>query len=288
MLGGRNSGAFELFAPRADETPVVVEVPHASTFVPARFLAPIAAPAVALGRDADLLVDELYASAPDHGASLLVARVSRYVIDLNRSEADVDAEVVEPSRSGARYNHGLIWKATSDGERALARPLTSVELEERLDAIYRPYHAALRAELERKRAKFGVVVLLAAHSMPSFARPRAGDGTNASPSTTGVARADVVPGTRGRTSADARVIDVVDELARARGWTVRHDEPYAGGYSTQHYGRPRDRVHALQVELARRLYLDEGALRPVPGRFEAARDFCISLVRRIGEVARRL
>jgi N-formylglutamate amidohydrolase len=100
-------------------------------------------------------------------------------------------------------------------------------------------------------------------------------------------RADVVPGTRGRTSAHARFIDAVDAHATSRGWTVRHDDPYAGGFSTQNYGRPEQNVHAVQIELARRLYVDEATLRPRAAAFADVRAWCEGLVRTLGEVALR-
>jgi N-formylglutamate amidohydrolase len=97
-------------------------------------------------------------------------------------------------------------------------------------------------------------------------------------------RADVVPGTRGRRSAGARFIDAVEEHAASCGWSVRHDDPYAGGFTTQHYGRPADGVHAIQVELARRLYLDEATLR-TNENFAKARAWCRELVVRLGQIA---
>jgi N-formylglutamate amidohydrolase len=294
---------FEIFEPTGAETPVVVEVPHAGLDLPAPFLEPLAAPARAIGRDADLYVDALYEDAPAEGAHLIVARASRYVVDVNRAETDVDAEVVDGARSDLRMHHGLVWRTTSDGEHALARKLSRDELEERLELVWRPYHRALAGLVERKVARFGVAVVLAAHSMPSVERPNAerpaqgqGGGDAARPSsrepppshssrTSGPrARADVVPGTRGRKSSAAKFIDAVEAAAVARGWTVRHDDPYAGGYTTQHYGRPTDGVHVVQVELARRLYLDEGTLRP--GRdFAGVRAWCRGLVSVLGRLA---
>jgi N-formylglutamate amidohydrolase len=270
------AASFEVFPAMGRETPVVVEVPHAGLCVPPEFTVPMAAPVRALGRDADVFVDALYADAPAEGATLLVARTSRFVIDLNRAEGDVDADVVESAARDVRFNHGLVWRVTSDGDKVLSRALTRAELEERLARVYRPYHAALREALDAKHARFGVAVLLAAHSMPGLGKDVLGAQA---------ARADVVPGTRGRTSADGRFIDVVEALARARGWSVRHDDPYAGGYSTQHYGKPRAGVHAVQVELSRRLYADEAALRPRPEAFDAVRVWCRELVRRLGAEA---
>ena len=271
---------FERIDPRGPETPLVVEIPHAGLESAAPFLEPLAAPARSLARDADLYVDGLYADAPDEGATMLVARTSRYVIDVNRGEGDVDAEVVEGARADVRLHHGLVWRTTSDGEPALSRRLSPRELQERLDLVWRPYHRELAAIVDQKRARFGIAVVLAAHSMPSIDRGPRRDAIESVRS-----RADVVPGTRGRRSAAARFIDGVEEHAVAQGWTVRHDDPYAGGFTTQHYGRPSESVHAVQVELSRRLYLDEMTLRPLAS-FGAVRAWCRALVARLGHLAR--
>jgi N-formylglutamate amidohydrolase len=278
---------FEVFDPAGPETPVVVEIPHAGLEVPAPLLELLSAPARAIGRDADLYVDALYEDAPAEGATVLACGVSRYAIDVNRAETDVDGEVVEGARSDVSLHHGLVWRTTSDGDAALRRRLTRAELEERLDLVWRPYHRALGAIIERKRARFGVAVVLAAHSMPSVERGVRPTGRGREARGTGPwasVRADVVPGTCGRRSAAAVLIDAVEEHANARGWSVRHDEPYAGGFTTQHYGRPAAGVHVVQVELARRLYLDETTLRRGT-EFGSVRAWCRELVRRLGVLA---
>jgi N-formylglutamate deformylase len=195
--------------------------------------------------------------------------------------------VVEGARPDVRMQHGLVWRITSDGEPALTRRLTSAELRERLDLVWRPYHRELAAMIDRKRAHFGTAIVLAAHSMPSMERgPRA--PRHAAADAVGrerpEPRADVVPGSRGRKSAASQYIDAVEAHALSHGWTVRHDDPYAGGFTTQHYGRPSEHVHAVQVELARRLYLDEETLRPLPS-FGAVRAWCRGLVARLGRLA---
>jgi len=265
--------SFKVIAPRAPETPVVVEVPHAGLSVDALTLPSLAAPARSIGMDADLYVDELYAGAPDVGATLLVAEHSRYVCDLNRSEHDVDPLAVVGG-TAQRAPHGLIWRDTTEGQRALYQPLSREELERRLVAYYRPYHQCLAELLTAKREKFGFVVLLAGHSMPSRGRPGHSD--------TGRDRADVVPGSRGRTTAAAVVIAAPERVARPRGWTVVHDDPYRGGFTTAFYGRPDRQQHALQVELSRRLYMNEVTLEKKPNGFEETREFCTGLVAALG------
>lgn len=205
------------------------------------------------------------ARAPARRRRLIVANTSRYVLDLNRAEDDWDNAAVEPRpgslppRSPGSMPRGLVWRLTTDGEPALARPLPRAELDARIQALHRPYHAAVQAILTRKQAEFGFALLLAAHSMPSNSTAAARRGLR-SPAT--VPRADVVPGTQGRTTASAAFIDAVDAHAAAHGLSVRHDDPYKGGYSTRHYGRPHAGQHAVQVELARRLYMDRADPRP--------------------------
>lgn len=265
--------SFRVIPPRTTETAVVVEVPHAGLRVDPLTLATLAAPIRSIGVDADLYVDELYAGAPDAGATLLVAECSRYVCDLNRSEHDVDP-LAASGGSAQRAPHGLIWRDTTEGQRALFQPLSRDELERRLTTFYRPYHQCLTELLAAKRAKFGFVILLAGHSMPS--RGRAGHAD------TGRDRADVVPGSRGRTTASHLVIDTPERVARPRGWSVVHDDPYRGGYTTAFYGRPERHQHALQVELSRRLYMNEATLEKKAGGFDETREFCTGLVAALG------
>ena len=266
---------FSVIEPPTGETPLVVEIPHAGLYVDAPTLGRLAAPARSIGRDADLYVDELYADAAARGATCIVAHVSRYVVDLNRAETDVDAESVEGASAIARATRGVIWRLTSEGAKVLERPLPRAVLERRLETYYRPYHRAVATVLERKRARFGYAVLLAAHSMPSVGRAGHGDAS--------ALRADVVPGTRRRTSAAPRVIDAVDAHARAAKLSIAHDDPYQGGFTTQHYGRPSADVHVVQVELARRLYMDEATLSKSAG-FEKIRGWCTDLVELLGRV----
>lgn len=242
---------FDLVTPSRDETPVIVEVPHAGLEVPREVREQLLVSDRTLLRDSDLYVDRLYASAPLHGATLLVSRLSRYVVDLNRAPDDVDRQTVRdhpaPRPSQSR---GVVWRLTTDGQPALREPITYAELRERLARYHAPYHAALASEIERKKAVFGFALLVSGHSMPSTGR----GGRER--------RADVVPGTRGRTSAAGAVIDLVEHHFRGEGLSVVHDDPYRGGYTTQRYGAPEAGVHAVQIELNRALYADELTAAP--------------------------
>jgi N-formylglutamate amidohydrolase len=262
-------------APSAEPRPLLVEIPHAGLTVPDELSAEVIAAESAIKRDADIFVDRLYARAPELGASLLVANMSRYVVDLNRAQTDVDvATVSDHPAPGTLQPRGVVWRATTDGQPILRRPLTYARLTSRLRTYYVPYHEALGRTLAEMRERYGYALLLAAHSMPSAGRALHKDR--------GTARADVVPGSRGRTSASPRVIDLVDAHFREAGLSVRHDDPYQGGFSTTFYGRPSENVHAIQIELNRALYVDEVTFEPKLNEMRELTALLDALVARLG------
>ncbi len=269
--------SFDILEP-AEDSPVLVEVPHAGLWLDAESASSTVAPAHCIARDADLYVDELFADAPAHGATLVFARLSRYVVDLNRAPDDYDGAAVAggPVRERPR---GVIWRLTSDGLPVLREPIAAGECARRIARFHGPYHAAVAELLERKRARFGFALMLCAHSMPTPRPRRRGMRDDAT--------AELVPGTRGRTSADDRFIDIVERAGLDMGWRVEHDTPYRGGYSTQHYGRPGERLHAVQVEIARRLYMDEQTLARSQG-FSGVKRFADGLVAALVHDAVRL
>ncbi len=241
----------ELTAPETTATPVLVEVPHSGLQVPPEVEPEIETTPLAVLRDSDIYVDQLYERAPDHGATLLVSRVSRYVVDLNRGPEEVDSAAVPRHPRGRHIPaRGVVWRARTDGTPLLRAPLTIDQFARRIERYYEPYHQTLREVAARMRKEHGHVLILAAHSMPSAGR-RVFGGRE-------LRRADVVPGTRGRSTADGRIIDLVDTHFRDAGLSVKHDDPYRGGWTTSSYGAPKHGQHAVQIELNRALYVDEG------------------------------
>ncbi len=264
---------FEVFSPQGAEIPVVVEIPHAGLFIDPTAAAFTVAPVRSVGRDADLFVDRLYERAASLGASALVANASRYVVDLNRGPTDYDGAAVDGG-GASPFPRGLVWRITTEGEPILGRRLPRGELERRLRTVYEPYHATLRSLLSAKLERFGFAILLCAHSMPSAGRRGHVD--------VGALRVDVVPGSRGRTSAAAPVLDAVDAVCARHRLSVKHDDPYKGGFATSHYGRPSDGIHAIQIELARRLYMDEDLLALAPEGLARLQRFADDLVGSLG------
>ncbi len=268
---------FRLVRPRAREVPVVVEVPHASVALPEEVRASLLVSANTVRRDADSYVDELYRDAPSKGATLLSASVSRYVVDLNRDEGDVDEWSVRGAGQREReFPRGVIWRESGDGKAALRSPLSLDEFEARLARYYRPYHATLRDELTAMRARHRRVLLVAAHSMPSTGLSTRNGLL--------VRRADVVPGTQSRSTAAAALIDAVELHFRAAGLSVRHDDPYRGGATTLRWGRPHEGFHAIQIELNRALYMNEATGDPKPEGLAWLTALCGSLIERLAEV----
>ena len=250
-------GAFVVRAPPEPSTPVVLSVPHAGVATHG-FEATIA-PELDVRCDADLYVDRLYRVGEAGGPEVtLAARLSRFVCDLNRDPDDVSPGAV-PEHPAPRNTdgRGFVWAVTTAGVPALARPLTLDDWRART-AVHAAYHDALAQALARARDRFGFAILVDGHSMPS--RGRAGHKDP------GRTRADVVPGDREGGSCAPALSRLVGDHFSSLGFSVAFNDPYKGGYITAHHGRPADRIHAIQIELRRDLYMNETTYEPLePG-----------------------
>ncbi len=256
---------------------MLVEVPHSGLQVPPEVESEIDATPSAMLRDSDIYVDQLYQNAPQNGATLLVSRVSRYVVDLNRGPDDVDSAAVPRHPKGRHIPaRGVVWRARTDGTPLLRAPLTVQQFTRRLELFYEPYHRTRREVASQIREQHGRVVIVAAHSMPSTGRRMLGGGE--------VRRADIVPGTRGRSTADGRIIDLIDSHFREAGLSVKHDDPYRGGWTTSSYGAPKRGQHAVQIELNRALYVDEHTSEIKPNDFAQLQTVLDKLVGKLGEL----
>ena len=243
-------------------TPLLVSVPHAGTHVPPELAERMTARACTLP-DTDWHVDRLYAFAAELGAGRLVATHARYVVDLNRPP---DGTPLYPGAT----NTGVCPVETFAGEPiySAGEALKRAEIESRVAMYWRPYHERLAAELERLRRTFGLAVLFDAHSIRSVA-PRLFDGR----------LPDLNLGTGGGATADPELERRLDRVCSgADGYSSVLNGRFTGGYNTRHYGRPREGMHAVQLELAQLTYMDEdppyaydegraGRLRPVLRRF---------------------
>jgi N-formylglutamate amidohydrolase len=259
--------AFELTWPERLAAPILVDSPHSGRAYPDAFLRQTRLDARAIRRSEDAFVDELCRPAVDLGAALLTAEFPRAYLDVNREPLELDPRMfVGRLPAGANTGStrvagglGTIPRIVSEREEIYGGPIPVEEALERISSLYEPYHATLGWALEEMRARFGVAMLIDCHSMPSGLRVSGGEG-----------RADIVLGDRNGTSCTSALTDMVSVMLRAAGYRVTRNKPYAGGYITEHYGRPVAGVHALQIEISRGLYMNETTMRKTGG-FETLR-----------------
>jgi N-formylglutamate deformylase len=274
---GGGEPPYCLIRPARQTVPLVFASPHSGRAYPSAFVASARLDPVALRKSEDGFVDELFAAAPDLGAPLLAATFPRVFCDVNREPWELDPGMFEgplPSwvnTASPRVGAGLgtIARVVATGEPVYRRKLSFAEAEDRIRRFWQPYHAALAALIAETRAEFGCCLLVDCHSMPTH------PAQAASPP-------DFVLGDAHGTACAARATRTAESVLQEMGYRVRRNDPYAGGYVTRHYGRPREGVHALQIEVARPLYMDEARIERLPRMVGLQQD----LTRLVAELAR--
>ncbi|WP_425351304.1 N-formylglutamate amidohydrolase [Kumtagia ephedrae] len=259
---------FEIRAAAEQRVPFVFNSPHSGRYYPERFLAMTRLDATAIRRSEDSYVDELFGGAVALGAPLLAANFPRAYLDVNREPWELDPRMFhEPVPSFANIRSarvagglGTIPKLVGEGLDIYPSRLPLGEALGRIEGVYKPYHDTLKRLLAETHSRFGYAVLVDCHSMP--ASIRVGDS--------GI-RPDFIVGDRFGASASASFVEVVISLLSTMGYTVAHNKPYAGGFITEHYGRPARSLHALQIEINRGLYMNERTFQKSPG-FDALAD----------------
>lgn len=244
-------------------TPLIISVPHAGTALPPD-LVPLLTPAALTLPDTDWHVDELYDFAPAMSVTMIVARYSRYLIDLNRPPDDAALYSTAP-QTGLCPTQSFAGEPLYLDARA---SLAKVEIARRRLKYWQPYHDALQAKLDETRKRHGYALLLDAHSIRSVVPRLFADRLP-----------DINIGTYARRSCSGRVNDTVrTRLAAAPRWSHVLDGRFKGGYITRHYGRPESGVHALQIELAQCSYMDESGMAYDAQRAAPLRELLQSIV----------
>lgn len=257
---------FVLIEPLRRTAPLIFASPHSGRRYPADLLADARVSLISLRRSEDAYVDELFASAAAHGAAVLSASIARAYVDLNRDPTELDPEMFDerppnsPHSSSARVQAGLgaIPRVSGDGQAIYRRKLSLDEAERRIACVHRPYHALLQNLMAETKELFGCAVLIDCHSMPSNAR--------------GAHAPDIVLGDRFGASCHPSVTALAEATLRRLGYRVARNTPFAGGHITQTYGRPAARMHALQIEINRALYVDERTLERTNGHTRVRAD----------------
>ena len=248
--------------------PVLLSVPHSGRDYPDWLVAMARHGRKSLVTLEDPLVDRLVWRALGQGAGAVIAQAPRAAVDCNRAESEIDPMAVHthwrarpsprargglgivPSRTAA---HGHLWRRAIDRE----------EFERRLDQAYRPYHSAIESQLALLTDRFGCALLLDCHSMP----PSKG-------------AADIVFGDRFGRSAAPWLMSGALDVAAGAGFECRANDPFAGGHIVERHGSPQNSVHAIQIEIDRRCYLDAGG--EPGGRFDEVANLIEQLAVRLG------
>lgn len=252
-----SDATYDLTLPSGESGAVVFSSPHSGAAYPDSLKDRTHLPLRVLRSSEDAFVDALFACAPDFGAPLLAARLPRAWIDLNRAADEIDPALVAGAPRGARSPRinaglGVIPRVVAESRAIYSGKISMREAKARIATGHAPYHQKLTELLETARARHGQAILFDCHSMPN-------DALAGSPMVNG-ARPEIVLGDRFGSACDRWLMEAAMDMFGAAGFRVTRNAPFAGGYITQHYGRPARGIHALQIEIDRSLYMDEAQI----------------------------
>jgi N-formylglutamate deformylase len=274
--------AFRRHDPVGPPVPLVLDSPHSGTHYPADF--DHLPPRARVRQAEDTYVEELFHAAPAAGATLIEALFPRAYIDPNRHASDMDPAVLDepwpgplaPSRK-TEQGMGLVWRLAHGGIPLYARPLALADVERRIALYYEPYHAAVTAAIDERHRRFGAVWHLNCHSMPAVGDVMADDP--------GRSRAEFVLGDRDATTCEPEFTAFVAATLSGMGYEVAINDPYKGVELVRKHGRPVERRHSLQIEVNRRLYMNEVTLEKNAG-FGALQADLARLIEALADYAR--
>jgi N-formylglutamate deformylase len=247
-------------------TPLVLESPHSGVEYPDDFRH--ACDLQALRQAEDTHVEKLYDFAPALGIAWIEALFPRAYLDANRDVTEIDETMLDAPWTGeiatdaktlgkVRLGKGLIWRCTDDGVPLYSRKLTVDEVQSRIARCWRPYHAAVAQAIEDAHARHGFSMHIDCHSMPAVAAQYSTDYP-------GLVHADFVIGDRDGTTASPALSRQVCAHLESLGYTVSYNHPYKGVELVRRYGDPAHDRHSIQVEINRKLYMDEATLQLTP------------------------
>ncbi len=274
---GTDQPFYSITAPAEQRVPYVFNSPHSGRVYPPSFLNNSKLDADQIRGSEDFHVDELLQDVVRVGAPLMQAHFPRAFLDINREPYELDQKLFDEklppysNRKSVRVASGLgtIARVVAESREIYQQKPTLDEAMARIETYYRPYHDALRHLLARTHVAFGYSVLIDCHSMPSSVIDKE---TRTKP--------DIIVGDRYGTSCPPVLTAAIVEIFSDLGLTVSCNRPYAGGFITEHYGRPSRGLHAAQIEINRGLYMDEKQLELTAG-FEVLRTLFTEFAERI-------
>jgi N-formylglutamate deformylase len=263
----------------AGSTPLVLDSPHSGVDYPDDF--GHACNPQALRQAEDTHVEKLYDFAPAMGTAWIEALFPRSYIDVNRNTTEIDVALLDgawpdpvetdpKALAKVRLGKGLVWRMTDDGMPIYERRLSVQEVHSRIERCWRPYHDEVRAAIAAACARHGYCIHLNCHSMPAIASAYSSDFP-------GLAHADFVIGDRDGTTAAPELSRMIRVYVESLGYSVAYNHPYKGVELVRRYGDPQRDRHSIQIEINRKLYMDERTLELHEG-FEPLKRHLRSLV----------
>lgn len=250
---------YEIIRPTGLSSPFVFDSPHSGSVYPADF--GFSCHPELLAKAEDTKVDQLFSTAPETGAVFLKALFPRTYIDVNRKTDDIDEKllalpwpglVAKDGRSSA--GHGLVRRLIRPGYPIYDRALSHEEMKHRIEMYYEPYHLALQTLIDRAHYDHGQVWHINCHSMPSSS---AYTSQGATYRPTPGNQVDIVLGTRDGTTCDPAFVKEVRAFLQDLGYRVAVNNPYKGMEILRRHGDPARLRNSLQIEISKKLYLDE-------------------------------
>lgn len=244
--------------------PVVLDIPHAGSLYPDDFINQTCLEINSLRQAEDAFVDELYQEVFTLGISLLKARFPRTYLDLNRDMHEFDPKLYNEKLPSHYKTHsvrvsnglGVIPRTAGEGIMIYDRKRRLDDDLVKIEHLYKPYHQRLRHMMHLMQNKFGKVLLINCHSMPS--RTFLPDLASRPP--------DIVLGNRYGTSCHNIIMNSFEKAFQNYGYHVARNRPYAGAFITECYGAPSQNRHTLQIEINRMLYMDEKKVKRYPDK----------------------
>jgi len=260
--GSHAVAPFEIRRPLQQTVPFVFNSPHSGRIYPESFISMSRLDHLSIRRSEDHFVDELFSGVVQLGAPMLAAQFPRAWLDVNREPYELDPRMFDgplppyANIGSMRVAGGLgtIPRLVAENMDIYRGRMSVEEGLSRIERVYRPYHASLRRIIAQTHVQFGKAILIDCHSMPANVRVAGGSR-----------RPDIIIGDRYGASAAHDLSRAAVSLLSGLGYHVVRNKPYAGGFITEHYGRPARGLHALQIEINRGLYVDEATLEKTPG-----------------------
>ena len=276
-----NHHVLIVHGPAQPRRPLVLDSPHSGYRMPNDFRASVTAAELRDGEDC--FIDELYLPATTQGIPLLAAQFPRTYLDPNRHAGDIDLALLEGGHwpdahmpSGkASIGKALLWRTLDDGRPIYDRLLSVAEVQSRIARCHHPYHAMLRSLLDRAHARFGVVYHINCHSMNAVSGTMGEGGA-------GIARADMVLGDRDGTTCDPAFTAFVRGTLAGFGYDVKVNDPFKGVELVRAYSNPAAGRHSLQLEVNKRLYMDQASNARHAG-FLTLQDHLMRLLAAVGD-----